>query len=152
MSWCTSIDVLNMTGIAVSQDNIDAAQFIIEMLADTTEDSGAFISSRNLRLLKLAVAYQSAWQTEHPDVFTTLDVRSVTTDGMSWTVDNPQAGVVAPLARMAISRLSWKRNRSIYIRPRGGRQNYVPQTLNTTDVNLDERRTDWRPLDDSYGL
>lgn len=150
MAWCTVSDVSSFTGITVSQGNIDAAQALIEAFADTTEDASnaGLISSKNLRLLKLAVAYQAAWLTEHPDAYTTLDVRSVTTDGMSWTVDNPQAGVLAPLARMMIRRLSWMRNRSIYIRSAADRKaGYVPPTLNTADADLDDYRTDWRPLD-----
>lgn len=150
MAWCTVADVMSFTGVAVAQDTIDAAQALIEAFADTTEESSdrGLISSKNLRYLKLAVAYQTAWSTQHPDLFTTLDVRSVTTDGMSWTVDNPQAGVLAPLAKMMIRRLSWMRNRSIYIRSSAGRYDgYKPPTLNTTDADLDDYRTDWRPLD-----
>ena len=149
MAWATTSEVLAITRITVTDDDIAAAQFLIEMFADTTEESSnaGLISTKNLRLLKLAVAYQAAWMTQHPDAYVTLDVRSVTTDGMSWTVDNPQSGVLAPLAKMAIARLSWKRNRSIYIRGLNGRSNYVPPTLNTTNADLDDMRTDWIPLD-----
>ncbi|WP_328932627.1 MULTISPECIES: hypothetical protein [unclassified Streptomyces] len=149
MAWCTIADVLRITQVSVEQENIEAAQALIEAFADTTEESSdaGLISSKNLRYLKLAVAYQAAWLTQHPDAYTTLDVRSVTTDGMSWTVDNPQAGVLAPLARMMIRRLSWMRNRSVYIRRGNRATNYVPPTLNTTNADLDDLRSDWRPLD-----
>lgn len=149
MSWATTTDVLNMTGTTVTDAEVTQAQYLVEMFADVTEDSSdsGFVSSKNLRLLKLAVAYQAAWIVQHPDVFSVIDVTSATQDGMSWTIDNPGSAVMAPLARMAIARLSWKRNRSIYIRPMGGRRNYVPLTLNDEDVDLDENRTDWRPLD-----
>lgn len=150
VAWTTTTEVEAITEIAVTQSKVDAAQFLIELFADTTEEStdAGLLSDKNLRLLKLAVAYQTAWMTQHPDVYTTLDVRSVTTDGMSWTVDNPQAGVLAPLAKMAIARLSWKRNRSIYIRSAADRQaGYVPPTLNTTNADLDDFLPGWRPLD-----
>ncbi|MCX4813687.1 hypothetical protein OG601_24110 [Streptomyces sp. NBC_01239] len=150
MAWVTPEEVQARTEIAVTQSKVDAAQFLVELYADTTEESSdaGLISEKNLRLLKLAVAYQAAWMTQHPDAYTTLDVRSVTTDGMSWTVDNPQAGVLAPLAKASIGRLSWKRNRSIYVRSAADRQaGYVPPTLNTTNAELDDYLPGWRPLD-----
>lgn len=151
MSWATTSDVLAITGTTVTDAEVTQAQYLVEMFADTNEDANNQIATKNLRLLKLAVAYQAAWIVQHPDVFSVIDVTSATQDGMSWTIGNPGSAVMAPLARMAIARLSWKRNRSVYIRPMGGRQNYIPQTLNTTNADLDDRRTDWHPLDDSYG-
>lgn len=152
MSWATTTDVLNMTGETVTEAEVTQAQYLVELFADVTEDSDSFIATKNLRLLKQAVAYQTAWMVQHPDVFSVIDVTSATQDGMSWLIGNPGSAVMAPLARMAIARLSWKRNRSIYIRPMGGRQNYIPNNLNTTNSDLDDRRTDWQPLDDSYDL
>lgn len=147
MSWATTSEVLAITRITVTEDDLTAAQFLIEMFADTTEDSNALIYPKNLRLLKMAVAYQAAWMTEHPDVYIAMDLTTATQDGMSWTVNNPQAAVLAPLAKMAINRLSWKRNRSVYIRPANARdRNYIPPTLNTTNADIDDYRTDWRPL------
>ncbi|MFJ4626176.1 hypothetical protein [Streptomyces sp. NPDC088847] len=140
-----------MTGTTVTEAQVSQAQYLVEMFAGTTEDSDTFIASRNLRHLKLAVAYQAAWMDTHPDLFSVIDVTSATQDGMSWVIGNIQSAVLAPLAKMAIARLSWMRNRNIYIRPMGGRASYEPQTLNTTSVELDERRDGWRPLDDLYG-
>lgn len=149
MSWATTAEVLAITRITVTEDDLTAAQFLIEMFADTTEDSDALIYPKNLRLLKLAVAYQAAWMSEHPDVYVSMDLTSANQDGMSWTVNNPQAGVLAPLAKMAIARLSWRRNRSVYLRPGDTRtkKNYLPRTLNTTNAAADDYLTDWRPLD-----
>lgn len=147
MSWATTAEVLAITRIMVSEDDLTAAQFLIEMFAETTEDSNDFISSKNLRLLKLAVAYQASWMTEHPDVYVSMDLTSANQDGMSWTVNNPQAGVLAPLAGMAIRRLSWRRNRSINLRPGSARnRNYVPRNLDSDNAVIDDSRTDWRPL------
>ncbi|MEU5197286.1 hypothetical protein AB0G86_25095 [Streptomyces scabiei] len=146
MSWATTTDVLAITGITVTDADITQAQYLVEMFAGTTEESDDFISDRNMRHLKLAVSYQTVWMLDHPDVFSAIDVTSATQDGLSWTISNPQQAVVAPLARMAIARLSWNRNRSVYIRPSSYRGDVIPQTLNTTNVDLDDRRTDWRPL------
>lgn len=119
MAWATTAETLSYTGIAVSQDNIDAAQAMIELFADVTEASSIAgnISAKNLRLLKLAVAYQAAWMTSQPDLFTRTDVGLMTQDGISFTSPHANSDVLAPMAKRAIDRLSWRRNRNQRIRP-----------------------------------
>jgi len=119
MAWATTAETLSYTGIAVGQDNIDAAQVMIEIFADVTEASSdaGNISPKNLRLLKLAVAYQAAWMTSQPDLFTRTDVGLMTQDGISFTSPHANSGVLAPMAKRAIDRLSWRRNRNQRIRP-----------------------------------
>lgn len=117
MAWATISETQTYTGIAVGQDNIDAAQAMIELFADVTEDC-TNISSKNLRMLKMAVAYQAAWISDHPDVFTHVDVSTMLQDGVQFTNAHANAGVLAPMAKRALDRLSWRRNRSIRIRQR----------------------------------
>lgn len=117
MAWATEAETLTYTGISVSSANVEAAQAIIELFADVTEDSNDNLSSKNLRLLKMAVAYQAAWMSDHPDVFTHIDVRGMLQDGIQFTNLHANSGVLAPLAKRSLDRLSWKRNRSIRIRP-----------------------------------
>jgi hypothetical protein len=150
MAWVTPEEALSITpGIAVSQEGIDAAQILIEIFADTTEEASdaGLISSKNLRLLKLAVAFQAAWMTAHPDQYTGSDFDTFQSDGLSVTYKNENSNILAPMARRCIKRLSWKRNRNIYIRPASGPREYIPKHLNTTNADLDDFRTDWRPLD-----
>jgi len=149
MSWASIADTQSITKTTVDQDTLDAAQFLIEIFTDTTEDSSdrGLISTKNLRLLRGAVAYQAAWMTAHPDQFTNADFESFQMDGLSVTRNHANSGLLAPMAKRCIDRLSWKRNRNTYIRPMGGRGNYLPPTLNTTSADLDDSRTDWRPLD-----
>jgi len=142
MPWVTTQEVQAITLTTVTESQIVTAQFLIEIYADTTEDSNEYISSKNLRLLKMAVAYQAAWMTEHPDAFYSISVTSGTQDGMSWTIDNPRAGVLAPLAEASIKRLSWKRNRNIYINP--ARRGRLP-LLGIPDE--DNQHSKWTPLD-----
>ncbi|WP_328494108.1 hypothetical protein OHS59_16235 [Streptomyces sp. NBC_00414] len=150
MAWCTTSDVLAYTEVTVTEAKVDMAQLLIEIFADTTEDASdlGIISTTNLRLLKAAVAYQAAWMNAHPDQFTNSDFEAFQQDGLS--VDNRHANsmILAPMAKRCIDRLSWKRNRNTYIRPMGGgAANYVPNYLNTTNADLDDDRTDWRPID-----
>ncbi|MGW3421290.1 hypothetical protein [Streptomyces phaeochromogenes] len=149
MAWATIAETLHITRTTVDQETIDAAQFLIEIFADTTEEASdaGVISSTNLRYLKGAVAYQTAWMTAHPDQFTNTDFESFQMDGLSVTNRHANSMILAPMAKRCIDRLSWKRNRNTYIRPMGGDRNYVPTYLNTTNADLDDSRTDWRPLD-----
>lgn len=126
MSWASIAETQTYTGITVSADNISAAQAMIELFADVTEDSEDNISPKNLRLLKMAVAYQAAWISDHPDVFTHIDVGTMLQDGLQFTLNHENAAVLAPMARRAIARLSWRRNRSIRIRHK--KRNLFKQT------------------------
>jgi hypothetical protein len=116
MAWATTAEALTYTGIEVTEAEIQQAQFIVELFADVTEDANANISSKNLRFLKMAVAYQAVWITEHPDLFTHVDVSSMLQDGLQFNPRHENASLLAPFARRAINRLSWKRNRSIKVK------------------------------------
>lgn len=115
MAWATTGEVLTYTGITVTEAEVVQAQFMVEMFADVTED--AVLSTKNLRFLKMATAYQAAWMTEHPDLFTHVDVSTMLQDGLQFTRGHENGTLLAPMARRAINRLSWRRNRSIKIRP-----------------------------------
>lgn len=117
MTWASVEEVQQYTGIPVGSDNVTAAQFMIELFADVTEDS-THISTKNLRLLKMAVAYQAAWISDHPDVFTHVDISTMLQDGIQFSYAHANAGILAPMAKRALDRLSWKRNRSIKIKKR----------------------------------
>jgi hypothetical protein len=147
MAWATIGETLDLTGIVVGNDNLTAAQGLIELFADTTEDASdaGNISSKNLRLLKLAVAYQAAWLTNHPDAYVTIDVSNAQQDGLGYTLAHANSTIIAPLAKRAIDRLSWKRNRNIVIRRRRNFYN-EPRTNGYSSAARDDNRSDWRPL------
>lgn len=116
-SWASIAETTAYTGITVSQNNLDVAQSMIELFADVVYGQTADISTKNARLLKMAVAYQAAWLTAHPDLFTHVDINTMNQDGIFYTQRNENSYVLAPMARRAINRLSWKRNRNIKVRP-----------------------------------
>jgi len=122
-AWATISETLAYTRINVEQEDIDAAQVMIEIFVDcvynqTVDASGSpLIGSKNLRLLKMAVAYQAAWMTQHPDLFTHTDIQSINQDGIFYVHQHENSYLLAPMARRAIKRLSWNRNKSIRVRP-----------------------------------
>jgi hypothetical protein len=122
MTWATVAETFTYTGITVTEAEVEQAQAIVELFSDVTEDANANISSKNLRFLKMAVAYQAAWITEHPDLFTHVDVSTMLQDGLQFVSGHENAFLLAPFARRAINRLSWKRNRSLKVKPSKRRQ------------------------------
>lgn len=148
MTWATTSDVATYTGITVTGAQVEQAQAVVELFADTTQEASddGLISSKNLRLLKLAVAYQAAWITQHPDAFTNMDTSNFSQDQVSATMAHANAGILAPLAKRSIDRLSWRRIRPLRIGRRadaGG----IPRRMNLTSAVLDDNDPRWMPMD-----
>ncbi|MFM9635972.1 hypothetical protein [Streptomyces turgidiscabies] len=146
MPWATPQDVIDKTGLTVTNQQLTQAQAVTELFADATEDASdaGNISPKNLRLLKLAVSYQAAWITQHPDAFTNIDLTNFNQDQVSGTLAHANALILAPLAKRAIDRLSWKRIRPLRIGASGGAG--IPRTMNTTSAVMDDNDPRWRPL------
>lgn len=114
MAWADVTYTENITGVVVSESQLAQAQAVIELFSGVTESYA--LSGRDGRHLRMAVAYQAAWMKGQIDVTTRTDVSSVTQDEMSFQYANPDAPVLAPLARAALKRLSWKGTRSTLVR------------------------------------
>jgi hypothetical protein len=146
MPWATTGDVTLYTGLTATDAQVAQAQFVVELFADTTQaasDAGN-ISQKNLRILKMAVAYQAGWITQHPDAFTGMDTTTVSQDQVTATWAHANAGILAPMAKRCIDRLSWKRIRPLRIRKRVDWQ--VPRLMNTTSAVMDDDDPRWQPL------
>lgn len=144
MPWATASDVLAFTGINVTPAQVDQAQGVVEMFADVTEDS-VTLAPKNLRLLVQAVAYQAAWITQHPDWATSMDTSSVSQDQVSATFLHANAGILAPLAKRCIDRLSWKRNRGLRVRRRLD-AGQIPRFMNVLNAAADDNDPRWQPI------
>lgn len=122
-TWASISETQSYTGIAVSQDHLNMAQGMVELFSDviynqTIDVSGApLIGAKNLRLLKMATAYQAAWITDHPDLFTHTDIQSINQDGIFYVHQHENSYLLAPMARRAIKRLSWNRSKNMRVRP-----------------------------------
>lgn len=145
-AWATTQDVATYTGKTVTDAQIAQAQAVVEIFADTTTAAtdASTVSSKNVRLLKLAVAYQAAWITQHPDAFTSMDTTAVSQDQVTATWLHANAQILAPLAKRCIDRLSWRRMRPLRVTRGSGRT--LSRTLNTTSADADENDPRWRPL------
>lgn len=152
-NWATTEDVYNLTGETVTDADINKAMGIINLVAEVVPDSAfndddspnGLLSTKNLRYLKYATAYQTVWMLEHPDVFTSVDYSSFSEDGLSASQAFHSAHYLAPLARRSIKSLTWMRpNRSIRVRPRLNPM--AEPTWNNRDSAAADDDRNWTPM------
>lgn len=115
MTWATINDVAAYTRVTVDGATLDVAQGTIDLFCNVTEAASGSLKARDLRMLKMATAYQAGWLAGQPDVMSRLDIKSVNQDGMAFDPAHRDALVLSPLAQRCLARLSWRRNRSVPI-------------------------------------
>lgn len=130
LTWTDITGVADITGVTVSQTQLNMAQSVIDIYSNRTVDasggpaSGSGISKRDLTWLKQALAWQAVWMPGQAGYATRTTVSSVSQDGQ-WVQYRSQSDQdLAPLASRALRNLSWKTNRTtrtpeLGMRPRG---------------------------------
>lgn len=117
-TFASIADVLKYTGKTVSQGVLDQAEAQIEdvvgVIADPLLRPGVVLKARDAYFLKKAVAYQAGWISVQPDAYERSEVGSLSQDGTSVSF-LPGSITLAPFARIAIRRLSWRGTRSLSI-------------------------------------
>lgn len=150
-SWITPTEATDITNAAeVTAEQISAANFVIDIFAGVVVAAAASLKPRDLRMLKGATAYQAVWQRDQIDFLDRMDVDNLNQDGIEYSKGNPDAHILAPLARMCLGQLSWRRSRSLLpltpgqaLRLRGF---LAPGTqLTGAEEFLDDRET-WTPM------
>lgn len=116
--WATPTDVDEIAGVVATDAEVKLAQAVIETVVGRTSEATARISSSDLGWLKRAVAFQTAWMQEQPDLLTRTETDTQTQDGAHQTYRR-DSHVLAPLARRALKKLSWMRSRSLQVSTRG---------------------------------
>lgn len=111
MAWTTIEEVAKVTGKTVTQDDIDIAAGICGLKVGVFQDEVPNVAGRDGRALRAMVSYEAVFVAENPDLFERLDVSSTSQDGQSASF-KPDALILAPLAKLAMRRLSWKGTRS----------------------------------------
>ena len=115
MTWATAAETLALTGVSVTTTQLAQAQGIIDVFSGVVEDAVDDLTVRDRRLLRYATAYQAAWMTQQIDVTSRTDVSSLDQDGITVTLANQDALVLAPLAVRCLKRLSWLGSRSVQV-------------------------------------
>lgn len=146
--WASVSDVNVVTGVTVTEAQLAQAQSVIELMTGRTADASSLMKARDLHWLKMAVAYEAAWLPDKPDLLTQTDVTSYNQDGATANL-KADAQILAPLARRAMKRLSWRGNRSVHTPSSFDRQRarHMPGTEGVVAVMEDTDADDtWKPL------
>lgn len=141
--WADIADIATVTGKTVLQADRNRAANVIELLTGAIEAvERSDMSDRDRYWLKLAVAYEAVFIAATPDFDERMAVASLSQDGISFSAANPDAVILAPMARKAIRRLSWRGPRGLNIGRTGATSSRI------TDVNSEafDDSLPWRPL------
>lgn len=115
-TWATPADVLALLGQEVDDATVGTANVVIEILGGRIYTIAASrTGTHDLEVMKRAVVFESVWITGQPDFFTRLDVNAITEGRRSIGVKDLSL-ILAPMAKMALRRVSWLKSRSLHVR------------------------------------
>ncbi|WP_030168955.1 hypothetical protein [Streptomyces sp. NRRL S-813] len=114
-AWCTAQDVIDATGVSVTDQQLAQAQAAIQVFSNRIWGDETRMRTRDLYWLGQAVAYQAAWIAGQFGLETRLDATQIQQDQVSTTLQGDGL-VLAPMARRALNRVSWMRSRTVHIR------------------------------------
>lgn len=113
-TWSTVDEASAMTNHTLTTGDLYAANQILELwVAVNPGDHRDVLKRRDLRLLKSAESYQAAWMQSKPALFARSDTDRVIQDTLQYDKGDKDMHVLAPLAKAAIQRLSWRSTRSL---------------------------------------
>jgi hypothetical protein len=110
-----------------------------DIASHTGITTDATLHDRDAAWLLKAVIHQAIWLAGQPGNQGRTSVTAVSQDGMSVTLQDATAVILAPRARRAIKNLSWMGTRSVRIEPK------IENTFNNYDT-LDAPDHMWIPL------
>lgn len=112
-SWATVANVLTTTGVAVDQQTLMLAQFIVETSVNRTYGGSGGMRTRDLNWLRAGVCWEAAWLPGQPGLLQQLSVKGISQDGASVQYVSESAQWLAPLAIRALRNCSWMGMRSL---------------------------------------
>jgi hypothetical protein len=120
-AWATPKDVEDLTGlVGISEADIAIAQGIVDLHSSIDSDmlQVQLLWPKDISRLRKATAYQTKFMSTQVDLLGRQDVKTISQDGISATFATLDSVTLGPLARLAISKLSWKRPRPLRSRNR----------------------------------
>jgi hypothetical protein len=111
--WASTTDVYNVTGVQVTAPQLQRAHWVLRSFVpiDPADPGEHFRATDRLKLFR-AECFQAAWMFEQIDVSTRTDVSQLSQDGLTFTYANPDAVVLAPLAKRNVDRLTFNASRN----------------------------------------
>jgi hypothetical protein len=140
MPLVTEAQVMTLVGVEVTAQHIAEAEADVDRIAGIDLDDAdqvAQLNARDLKLLKWALIYQSAWLSTQIDMHARLDVVEIsgaTSDGSVKARDELTLQL-APRCRSNLERISWKRKRTVRLPAARGRDTRGPITT-SADVTI----------------
>lgn len=114
-AWASAQDVIDSTGVSVTDQQLVQAQKSIEVFSNRIWGDEARMRTRDLYWLGQAVAHQAAWLAGQFGLETRLDATQTQQDQVSTTLKDDGL-VLAPMAARSLKRVSWMRSRTVHIR------------------------------------
>lgn len=150
-TWATPAEATAITGQTITQAQLDVAYHVIEMYAGVIINARANLTNRDHRLLKKGEAYQAAWMAAQIDLTGRSDADLVSQDGLQYSKGDQDMHILGPLAKKALTKLSWARTRTWDpLTPAQAltlRDKVTAETYGLTDQeDLDDLAGDWRPI------
>jgi len=123
-TWATPAEASAIAGVTLYQSDLDSAQSIIDLYTDIHYGLVLDLQPRTLRILKNALAWQAKFMKEQgtTDFGTTTEKQSETLGDYSYTNGSSGSGsggsaedsaILSPIAQRWITKLGWKRTRTI---------------------------------------
>lgn len=128
-TWATPTEASTITGKTLYQADLDAAQSMIDLFTDTHIGIKDSLQPRTIRILKQALSWQAVWQKEQGGTgddntfgVDTIEKTSETLGDYSYSKGSPGSGsggstedqaMLSPIAQRWITKLKWKRTRTI---------------------------------------
>ncbi|WID10830.1 head-to-tail adaptor [Streptomyces phage Mulchroom] len=116
--FATIAEVLAITEVTVTDQDIYKAQALVETAAGRPEELIPLTATTDLLWLKKATAYQCAYMKDDPlGVYEQPNVESVTQDGGFKIVNGERNVWLAPASEQALRNLSWRKSRNVKSEP-----------------------------------
>lgn len=114
-AWASAQDVIDATGVQVTDQQLTQAQLTVEVASGRIHDDSSRLRTRDLYWLGRAVSFQAAWIAGQFGLETRLDATQIQHDGITTTLKEDGL-TLAPMTTKALRRVSWMRSRTIHVR------------------------------------
>lgn len=115
-TWAAPDDVTAITGVTGATDaQLTICGYIIDLYQNHDYANAGNIGWRDAKYLCQAVCYEYVWLQMQFDMFVRSDI-TAEMEGRRMVMLGEEALKLAPLARLALNRVSWRRTRSLHVK------------------------------------
>lgn len=115
-TWAAPDDVTTVTAVTGATDaQLRIAGLVTDLYHNHDYSNAANIGWRDAKYLCQAVCYEYVWLQQQFDMFTRSDI-TAEMEGRRMVMLGAEALKLAPLAHLALNRVSWKRSRSLHVK------------------------------------